>query len=141
VQGEKNNQMALIQHTQPISVPPRPVPPEPERRRRRHLFLKAVILLTAPFYCIGFTLLAMLRVEEVVHRAASSPLFLGGLAFFAFLLLIEPWTGAVTHSCAAGAKCASVGAADPVSCLGCLGSCLTVIGVLAGIVALAGWLL
>jgi len=133
--------MASIQHTQPIQVEPRPVVSERERRRRRHLFLKAVILLTAPFYCIGFTLLATLHIETMVNRAASSPLFLGGLVFFAFLLLIEPWTGAVTHSCAAGVKCASVGAADPVSCLGCMGSCLTVIGVVAGIIALAMWLL
>lgn len=133
--------MASIQHTQPIHVPPRPVATERERRQRRHRLLKAVILLTVPLYCVGFTLLAMLRVEEVVNRAASSPLFLGGLAFFAFLLLIEPWTGAVTHSCAAGVKCASIGGADPVSCLGCLGGCLTVVGVVAGIVALGTWLL
>ncbi|MFQ5596177.1 MAG: hypothetical protein ACE5HA_18705 [Anaerolineae bacterium] len=133
--------MASIQHTQPIHVPPRPVSSERARRQRRHRLLKAVILLTVPLYCVGFTLLAVLRVEEIVNRAASSPLFLGGLVFFAFLLLIEPWTGAVTHSCAAGVKCASVGAADPVSCLGCLGSCMTVVGVGAGIVALASWLL
>lgn len=125
--------MAPIQHTQPIYVEPQPAASEPTRRRRWHRLLKAIILLTVPLYCVGFTLLTMVRVEVIVNRVASSPLFLGGLAFFVFLLLIEPWTGAVTHSCTAGAKCAAVGAADPVSCL-------TVIGVLAGIVVLAIWL-
>lgn len=133
--------MTSIPHTQPIRVPPRAVASERERRRRRHLFLKAVILLTVPFYCVGFTMLAMLRIEAILQRAAASPLFLGGLALFALVLLLEPWTGAVTHSCAAGVKCAGVSAGDPLSCLGCVGGCLTVIGVLAGLVALVGWLL
>ena len=141
MQGVRLISMASMPHTQPIRVPPRAVASEGERRRRWHLFLKAVILLTVPFYCVGFTMLAMLRIEAILQRAASSPLFLGGLALFALVLLLEPWTGAVTHSCAAGVKCASVGAADPVSCLGCLGSCLMVIGMLAGVVAFVGWLL
>ncbi|RME42161.1 MAG: hypothetical protein D6791_18410 [Chloroflexi bacterium] len=133
--------MASSQHTQPIQIQPQPIPSDRERRRRRHRLLKAVILLTVPFYCAGFTLLAMLQVEAIVNRVASSPMFLGGLVFFIFLLLAEPWTGMMTHSCAAGVKCASVGAGDPVSCLGCMGSCLTVVGVVAGMAALVAWLL
>lgn len=134
--------MTSVQHPQSTYVHPPPAASEQhKRRRRRHRFLKAVILLTVPFYCLGFTLLAMLRVEALLQRAASSPLFLGGLLFFVFLLLIEPWTGTVSNGCAAGVKCASVGAADPMSCLSVFGGCLTVIGVLAGVVALAVWVL
>lgn len=132
--------MASTQHTEPIHIEPQPVASQRKRRQRRHRFLKAIILLTVPFYCIGFTLLGMLRVEAMLDRAASSPMFLGGLLFFALLLLIEPWTGAVTNGCAAGAKCASVGIADPLSCLSILGGCLTVIGVMAGVAGLAVWL-
>ncbi|MFQ5859517.1 MAG: hypothetical protein ACE5LU_28295 [Anaerolineae bacterium] len=126
--------MASIQRTEPIYVEPQPVASERKRRQRRHRLFKAIILLTVPFYCTGFTFLTMLRIEVMLKQVTSSPMFLGGLLFFILVLLIEPWTGAVTNGCAFGAKCASVGAADPVSCL-------TVIGVLVGIAALAIWLL
>jgi hypothetical protein len=126
--------MASIQRTQRIYVQPDPVAPARQRRRRRHRILKAIIFLTVPFYCVGFTILTTLRVRALVSQAASSPLFLGGLVVFALLLLMEPFTGAVTNSCAVGAKCAAVGAAEPVSCL-------TTLAALAGIIALAVWLL
>jgi hypothetical protein len=122
--------MASIQHTQPIRIEPQPVVSIHKRRQRRHRLLKAIVLLTIPFYCIGFSLLAVARIDTLLNRAASSPMFLGGVLVFAFLLLIEPFTGALTNGCAAGAKCASVVAAEPVSCL-------TVITILAGIVVLA----
>lgn len=137
--------MASISHAQvgpraqAVRVKPQSVTLE-QTRRRRHRFLKAIILLTIPFYCVGLSMLTLLRIEVILNRVASSPLFLGGLLFLALLLLIEPWTGAVTHSCIAGAKCASMGVADPVSCLTLIGGCLTVIGVMAGIVAFVVWL-
>lgn len=131
--------MASIPRTQQIYIEPQSV--ISKQGRHRHRFLKAVILLTVPFYCVGFTLLSVLRIEALLNRVAASPLLLGGLAFFVLLLLMEPFTGAVTNSCAVGIKCASVGVADPMSCLTLLGGCLTVIGVLAGLVALGVWLL
>lgn len=133
--------MASIQQTQPIRVEPQPAEPTEKRRRRRHRWLKAIILLTVPFYCVGASMLALVHVEAMLSRASSSPLFLGGLAFFALLLIIEPFTGAMTHTCAVGAKTAAVGLADPLSCLTVAGGCLSVIGVLGGIVALVVWLL
>ncbi|MBS1252542.1 MAG: hypothetical protein MAG451_01582 [Anaerolineales bacterium] len=133
--------MASIEHTRPIPVGLRPVPSERKRRQRRHRWLKAVILLTVPFYCVGFSMLALVRVEAMLNRAASSPMFLGGIVLFAFLLLMEPFTGVMTHSTAAAAKGAAVGIADPVSCLSIVGGCLTVIGVVSGAVAFMAWLL
>lgn len=133
--------MTLRQQTQPIQVPPQPVEPTKKRRQRRHRLLKAIILLTVPFYCIGTSMLALAHIETMLSRASSSPLFLGGLAFFALLLIIEPFTGVMTHTCTVGAKTAAVGAADPLSCLTVAGGCLSVVGVLGGFVALVVWLL
>jgi Ca2+/H+ antiporter len=109
------------------------------RRHRWRRALKAVILLTVPLYCVGFSMLALARIEVVVQQAASSPLFVGGLVFLIFLALLEPFTGAMTTSCATGAHCAGLAMADPVSCVGFMGGCLTVVGVISGVLALVVW--
>lgn len=130
--------MARTQPTERVYIQPA-APYAAVRRRRWRRALKAVILLTVPFYCVGISLLAVARLEVIVQRAASSPLLVGGLLFLVLLGLLEPFTGAMTTSCATGAHCAGVAIADPVSCVGFLGGCLTVVGVLSGLVALVVW--
>jgi Ca2+/H+ antiporter len=131
--------MARTQPTERVRIQPA-VRYAGVRRRRWRRALKVVIVLTVPLYCVGFTLLAVARVEVLVQQAASSPLFLGGLVFFMILALLEPFTGAMTTSCATGAQCAGLAIGDPISCMGFLGGCLTVVGVISGIVALVVWL-
>ncbi len=98
-------------------------------RRARRLF-KAILLLTLPFYCLGFTALGVLRLRVLVSHVATSPLLLGGLLFMLLLILLEPWTGVVSNGCAVGAKCAAAGAADPVGCTVVLALLVVLAGVL-----------
>lgn len=135
---DKKTRMARTQPTERVLI--QPAASYTVVRRRWHRALKALILLTVPLYCVGFSLLALARIEVLVQQAASSPLFVGGLVFLMLLALLEPFTGAMTTSCATGAQCAGLAVADPVSCVGFLGGCLTVVGVLSGVLALVVWL-
>jgi hypothetical protein len=98
-------------------------------RRARRLF-KAILLLTLPFYCLGFTALGMLRLRTLISHVATSPLLLGGLLFALLLVLLEPWTGVVSNGCAVGAKCAAAGVADPAGCTLILALLVVLAGVL-----------
>jgi len=96
--------------------------------RRLRRLSKAVILLTLPFYCLGFSALGLLRLRDVMQHVATSPPLLGGLVLLLLLVLLEPMTGALTHTCTAGAKCAAASAAHPTGCATLLGF-LTLVGV------------
>ena len=92
-----------------------------QRARWLRRLSKAVILLTLPFYCLGFSALGLLRLRDVLQHVATSPPVLGGLLLLLLLVLLEPMTGILTHTCAAGVKCAAAGASHPVGCATFLG--------------------